>query len=1390
MRIELGEIEAVLSKQVRALRAGGRRARGGRPFAPGRLRGVAERAGSRRELRARLGRELPDTLVPSFVVELEALLTPSGKVDRRAPPMPSHEERGAASWRRSNSAGREQLPGCASPRGARSRGRLLRAGRTQPPRHARGASRLRRLTGIDLPLRTLFERPTVRGLARALEEALAGGTGVARDSRIERARHAHDEAGTIDAPLSFQQERLWFLQSLAPEASGLNLTAGLRLRGPLDADALARGLQALARRHAALRTRFVSRGGEVRQRIAREATEAPLTLRDLRASRDGEAALAAAVETEATRSFDLAAAPPWRATLLRLSSDEHALIVTLHHILTDGWSMALLTRDLGTLYRAESEAETAPLPPLAIEYADYASWQRAPHRADELARQVDYWRRQLADTPPLELPLDRPRPPREETHGFRRTITLEAERLSRLQQLARASGATLSMLLLAAYAQLLSRWSGQDDFAIGLPIANRRQEETEELIGCFVNTLALRPDPRGNESVESWIARVREASLGAYGHQDAPFEAVLEAVRPARDLSRSPIFQVWFNLVNTPEEEARFGTLEAAPLGAEALEARFALSLYAFEADGTLLLSLVAQAALFDPWRIECFLDQLAHLLDQWCEDPHRPLDRVSLVTSRSRAELPDPTAPLSDAWRGAVPELFARRASLRGDAVALVDARGALTSHELDRRVETIARALAQFGVVRGDAVAIWAHRSGALAPAILGVLRAGAAVVMLDPAHPLARNRACLEAAGARVLLALQEAAPLPSEFAEEGRMQLLVGPIDAPDRHADAPTATLPALGPDDVACITFTSGSTGGPKGVRGGHRSLTHFQPFLEARFSLTARDRFSLLSGLAHDPLQRDLFTPLLLGATVVVPSPEEIDPARLAAWVEAERITVLCLTPAMAKILTEDANRVLPAVRCVFLLGEQLTRTDVARLRAQLPGATLVNLYGTTETQRASAFFALPPGPELRGDDGRLLERAVIPAGIGMADAQLLLRNAAGEAAGLAELAEVWVRSPHLALGYLDAALTRERFVGAGSTRAYRTGDLGRYLPGGIVSIEGRADEQVNLRGFRIELGEVAAALAALPGVKDAVAAVDARERLIGYVVLRPQAEVEWDMAAFDPRAQREALRERLPDFMLPSVVVVIDRIPLTPNGKCDRRALPTPIWDAPTEVRAPSSEEEALAAVLFAECLGLDSVGPDDDLFSLGGHSLIATRLVARASALFGAPIALRDFFAAPTPAGLAAVALEALRAGASAPRPITRAPNDARAGLSAAQERLYFLDRLVPESAAYNLASALDLEGPLDLGALVRALAELERRHEALRTTIVEEAGVPRQRFAPPRQRVLEPRTLIGALDPELRREARRPFDLARGPSGAPASTPPATRARRCSWSFITW
>ncbi|HSK79061.1 MAG TPA: non-ribosomal peptide synthase/polyketide synthase, partial [Thermoanaerobaculia bacterium] len=1339
-RIELGEIEAALARhrQVDEAVVLVRDEAGDRRLVA--CLGAAE-APAAEELRALLAETLPDYMVPSAFVVLPALpLTSHGKVDRRAlleirpetgtgrayqPPRTPTEEVLAGLWASVLGVERVGISDNFFDLGGHS----LVATRL--------VARVRQVFGVEVPLRALFEGPTVAELARRVAAGEKGSAPplvpVPRDGS--------------PFPLSFAQERLWFLDQFDPGTPTLNIPFPMRLPAAVEPGLLARALATVVRRHEALRTAFGSEEGRPYQRIGPPFAP-PLPVTDLSGlgeeAREREAARLEA--EEGLLPFDLARGPLLRARLLLLG-EETALLLTVHHIVADGWSLGLLTRELGAAYRGLA------LPELPVQYADYAVWQRSWLSGAVLDAQIAYWRERLADPPVLDLPTDRPRPAVQTWRGAGVPHTLAPELTGSLSALARREGATLFMVLLAAFQALLARLSGQDDVVVGAPVAGRVREETEPLIGCFLNNVTLRTSLSGTPSFRELLARARATALEAYAHQDVPFEKLLEELAPKRDLSRTPIFQVFLNMLNFPAEEGAGGGFDDA-FTAE-VPAKFDLTIYASEGGGALHLNFVYNADLFDRGRVEEMARQLENLLARAAEEPEARTGEVSLVTEAARTVLPDPAKPLDAGFRGGIHDALARQSPER---VAVVEDGKILNYGELQAAASGLSGLLASQGIGRGEVVAVWAHRSAALPGAVLGALRAGAAFMVLDPAYPASRLVDYLRIGRPAAFVAIAGAAPPPSEV--EAELHGIACRVELP---AELPGGGLSVeVGPEDLAVITFTSGSTGRPKGVAGRHGPLTHFYPWMAERFGLSGEDRFGMLSALSHDPLQRDLFTPVWLGASLAVPDPERIgSPGYLADWVRREGVTILHLTPAMLELLVQAAEETgadMPSLRRAFVVGDLLKRSDVERLYTVAPGITCINLYGSTETQRSVSYFVVPrearPG------------REVLPLGRGMEDAQLLVVNPEGALAGVGELGEIHLRSPHLALGYLDdPALTAERFLpDAGESRRYRTGDLGRYLPNGDVEFAGRADAQVKIRGFRIEPGEIEAALARFPGVRESVVIV--RDlRLVAYVVPRPGAEIP-------PADVRSFLAARLPGYMVPADVAVLPALPLTRTGKIDRRALPAPERTAGEGAVAPRTPAEETLAGLWRDLLGVEAVGVHDDFFDRGGHSLLATQLLSRIRTAFGVEVPLRALFERPTIAAMAS--LVAAGEASSAP-PLVARPHADDPPLSFAQQRLWFIHQLDPGSAAYNLHQVLRLKGELDEAALAAALRGLVRRQEALRTRFATRGHQAVQVIGPV-PGVLMPVADLSALPETLREgeaeriareESLRPFDLARGP-----------------------
>lgn len=1201
---------------------------------------------------------LPAHMVPTDIVRIDRVpLTPNGKVDRRALPDPFSitgpvefvaprddlERTVVAIWQQV--LGRDDI-GIDDDFFALGGFSLLAT---------RVLALVEDATDMRLPIAALFHGPTVRELASSVRNG-------AWRQAVPPITPAIEQA----AVPSYTQERMWFLDQFEDERHSLVVGAALALHGTLDASALQASLDTIYNRHDVLRTLITSESGSP-QPVVLPAGRMPLEIHDV----DGDTEAAATVQARlAEHAFHLDSEPPIVVGLVRISDDHHILSVLMHHVASDASSLGLFFGELQTLYQAEVSGTAPELPPLDVQYGDYASWQRLA-ASDLFDEQLEFWREQLeGPLPTFEIAPDFQRPDSQTLAGARIVAHVPAEVSAGLADLAAENGATMFMALLAGFDIVLARHADQTDVIVGTPVSGRVRPELEPLIGAFLNTVIVRTDLGGSPSVRSVLERVRDASLGAFDNQDVPFELLLNEMRVPRDRSRSPLFQVFFNMTrHDVGDTIALPGFRTEVLGQADRGSKFDITMYANHgADGTDL-ALVYKSSLYQPEHMQRLLDQYLHVLAEMVLDPDRSIDDLSLVTDADRVLVPDASVALDDAWHGSVPAAVRRAAADHPDRVAISDGHERWSYDLLETQMSNIASWLLDRGVGRGDVVAILAQRSGSLVPAMTGALAAGATYLLLDPNYPGQRLAMQLRSARPSAWIALDAAGDAPAEVSialdeleVEHRLTLpsaaeSTGFEPLADEDDSAVADAIAAIGPDDPACLTFTSGSTGTPKAVLGRHGSLTHFLPWMSEEFEVGSDDRFSMLSGLAHDPIQRDVFWPLWLGATIVVPDPESIGTAGwIARWMRDESITVAHLTPAMGTLLAEpaaaDADDVstVPSLRRALFIGDALTRRDVERLQERAPAVRVVNLYGTTETQRASGFHTvdLDETPPVGA-----LSRQVLPLGRGMPGSQLLVRTATGASTAIGEIGEIAMRSPHLALGYFDDdRTTAQRFAAdpAGRTsqdQVYATGDRGRYRVDGSVEFLGRNDDQVEIRGFRVELGEIVAVLRSQPAVAEAVAHVwtddqpddahgsesigGSRSRLVAYI--RCEADSTADTAAL-----LASLRASLPAHMVPASIVEIDRIPLTPNGKVDRSALPAPTVRSPTDDDGPIDSLERMLIDMWARVLGHDTVGVHDDFFELGGYSLLATRLFAMIEERTGSQLPISVLFEHPTIRSLA--------------------------------------------------------------------------------------------------------------------------------------------------------
>jgi amino acid adenylation domain-containing protein len=1279
-RIELGEIEAHLTQHP-AIREAVVLAR---EDAPGDKRLVAyvvpEHAAAdlAELLRAHLRATLPEYMVPAAFVALEALpLTPNGKVDRAALPAPEASAQLKATYLAPRTPTEEILAGIwAEVLGLERVG--INGNFFELGGHSLLAtqvvSRVRQALGVELPLRKLFASPTVAGLAGELAGDAAGAVAppIARQARRGR------------LPVSFSQQRLWFLDQLQPGSTAFNMPFPMRLRGELDVVALQRSLERLVERHESLRTTFLSEGGKPMQVIAPE-----LRLVVEVEAVDSEQTLQERLKALCAEPFDLARGPLLRVRVLRLSGTEQVLFLMMHHIVSDGWSMGVLFRELAALYGGYRKGEEVRLPPLPVQYADYAVWQREWLQGEELERQVAYWKGQLAGAPPvLELPTDRLRPAVQSYRGAVHTRVLSAGLSERLKSLGRSRQATLFMVMLAAFQVLLARWTGQQDLVVGTPIAGRQHRELEGLIGWFLNALALRTDLSGDPDFVTVLGRVREAALGAYAHQSLPFEKLVEALNPERDMSHAPIIQVMFGLHNEPfETSVALGGLEVR-LESLALErTNFDLNVHIFEAEDRLRVSFRYCGDLFLKSTIERLASQYEGLLESIVERPESRISELALLTEAEQAALvreeesrrPQNAYEVFPAPEGAgsLVSRFESQVLAHGDRIAVKTPETAWTYEGLNARANGVARALLTQCAGRAGRIGLVFDQDAPMLAGLLGVLKAGQAYVPLDPRYPLARLAAVIADAGIEVVVTEAGYGELVARLVKPGRL------IDVMALEASLENPGVP-IAPERLAYILYTSGSTGEPKGVMQTHRNVLHHVGTYTNALHISKQDRLTLLSAYGFDAAVQDIFGALLNGATVYpLNLRREVRVGAVLERISAEKLTILHCTPTVYRyLLRYRGDQDLSSLRAVVLGGEEARGADLELFKAVFDrGAVFVNGLGPTESTLALQFFA---------NHDTQLSGNVLPVGRAVVRTEAVMLHEGGRAAGIC--GEIAIRSAYLTPGYwarpeLTAAAFPEDPAG-GERRIYRTGDMGRRLPDGQLAFMGRADRQVKLRGFRIELGEVESVLATHPQVGEAVVVAQEDQsgdkRLVAYVTAvseeadaaaprqylkrRPERNAERTNSERPPTLTgcslsseelRRFLREKLPEYMLPSVFVFLDALPLTPSGKVDRKALPAPAAGdgaSHTGAVAPRTATEEMVLGVFRGVLERADFGVLDSFFDLGGHSLMAARLMARLRTASGIDLPLRNLFESPTVAGMAEV-IDALAWSAQ-----PKAPTDA--------------------------------------------------------------------------------------------------------------------------------
>ncbi|OPK55965.1 non-ribosomal peptide synthetase, partial [Ralstonia solanacearum] len=1353
-RIELGEIEARLSQCVGVREA----VVTVREDVPGEPRLVAYYVSSEaieaQALREQLQGSLPEYMVPAAYVKLEHLpLTPNGKLDRKGLPAPEGQAYASTAYEAPQGEVEQTLAAIwQTLLGVERVGRhddfFALGGHSLQA--VRLVAQVRTQLGAELGLTELFAQPSLSAVA----QAIVRGQGSALPAIT-----AADRSEAL--PLSFAQQRLWFLAQMEGGSEAYHIPVGLRLTGELDEGALRRSLDRIVARHEALRTRFETQDGRAVQRVVPADVGLPLDWVDLSTEEAAESKLSVLAEAEARTPFDLEQGPLIRGRLVKLGEQEHVLLITMHHIVSDGWSQGVLARELGTLYEAYRAGGEDPLPALPIQYADYAVWQRRWLEGEALQRQGTYWEQALAGAPTLlSLPTDRARPAQQDYAGGSVEVVFDETLSADLKKLSQRHGTTLFMTVLAGWSALLSRLSGQEEVVVGSPVANRTRSEVEALIGFFVNTLALRVEVGSGATVSELLDRVKGRVLEAQAHQDLPFEQVVERVRPVRSLSHSPVFQAALSWLNA---EVVGLNLELPGLTIEGVEAgqaaaKFDLTLELRETAEGIAGSLDYATALFDRATIERYVGYLQRLLKAMATDDSQEVGRIALLGEEERTRLLEAWNETEVAYPQAstIHGLFEAQVRRTPEAIA-VGCEGQRVSYvELNARANRVAHALIGLGVGPDARVGLCAERSVELVTGLLGILKAGGGYVPLDPSYPSERLAYMLEDSAPVAVLAQ------PNTLVQLGAMSVPVLDLESALEGEAEHDPQVEGLEPHHLAYVIYTSGSTGRPKGVMVEHRNTVNFLAWAAGSFPPSSLAKTLFSTSLNFDLSVFECFAPLTTGGCI------DVVPNVLALGDGTHDIRLINTVPSALSALLESSG-LDPAVEVVNVAGEALKRELVERLFAQTRAQRLYNLYGPSETTTYSSWVCMDRQTGFLAHIGRPI-----------ANTQIYVLDAYQQPVPAGVTGEVYIGGAGVARGYLNRPeLTAERFVvnpfhGEGRERMYRTGDLGRWLADGNLEYQGRADAQVKLRGFRIELGEIEARLSQCAGVREAVVTVredvPGQPRLVAYYV---GSEANVSGEAIEAQALREQLQGSLPEYMVPAAYVKLERLPLTQNGKLDRKGLPAPEGQAyaSTAYEAPHGEVEIALAGIWQTLLGVERVGRYDDFFALGGHSLQAVRLVAQVRTQLGAELGLTELFAQPS---LSAVAQAIVRGQGSALPAITAADRSEALPLSFAQQRLWFLAQMEGGSEAYHIPVGLRLKGELDEAALRHSLDRIVARHEALRTRFETQDGQAVQRVAP--ADVGLPLDWVDlsveeAAESKLgllaEAEARAPFDLEQGP-----------------------
>ncbi len=1038
-------------------------------------------------------------------------------------------------------------------------------------------------------------------------------------------------------PLSFAQQRLWFLNQLEPESCTYNEASALRLDGELNINALQGALNTIAERHEVLRTTYAlaDNGVPVQILMAVRAVDVPvLDISEVTRTQQDVQVQRLALELK-TRPFDLINDLPLRLALIRLSPISHVLVAVIHHIASDGWSRGVFSRELASLYNSVSQGRPNPLSGLPVQYADYAVWQREWLQGEVLEKQLAYWKGQLEDVPTLNLPTDRPRGGLAKDSGAKKTLTLPKTLIDRLKALSSQQGATLFMTLLAAFQVLLHRYTGQDDIAVGSPIAGRTRTETEGLIGFFVNTLVLRTKLSGDPTFKELLSRVRITALQAYEHQDLPFEKLVEELNPERSQSQTPLFQVSLAVQNVPQSNLDIPELKVTPVEINSSTAKFDLAAAFIEHEREMTVRIEYRRELFEAATIERMFGHFERLLEGIVANPEQRISKLPLLNDAekhqllvkwndTRAEYPKDQS---------IHELFEEQVERTPEAVAVVYEDQQMTYRELNQKANQLAHYLGERGVRAEALIAVFMERSLEMVIAILGVLKAGGAYVPIDPDTPTDRLKFMLQDTQTPLILTQERFSSYLEEFVDQ-RICLDSAWEELSRESQENPKSQVDG---ETAAYTIYTSGSTGTPKGVINVHGGLRNRLQWMQESYQLTAADRVLQKTPFTFDVSVWEFFWPLISGATLVIARPGgHRDSAYLLQVIQSKRITTMHFVPSMLGVFLQEAGvENCPSLKRVFCSGEALSY-ELQQLFFERIGAPLHNLYGPTEASIDVTAW------KCRGDR----DRTVVPIGRPIANTQVYILDQYLAPVPIGVVGEIHIGGLGLARGYLNQPeLMAEKFIyrsfeGEPARRLYKTGDLARYLPDGNIEFIGRMDDQVKIRGYRIELGEIEAVLVQHPMVQSSVVVVREDEpgdkRLVGYVVARLKE-------TFDAAEVRQYLKHKLPEYLIPAALVLLDELPLTPSGKVDRRALPAPDQNGlqlANVYQPPRTPTEETLVTIWGKVLKLDKVGIYDNFFDVGGHSLLGTQVMSRIRSAFSIDLPLRHMFESPTVAEMADV------------------------------------------------------------------------------------------------------------------------------------------------------